>query len=382
MKNFFKDINKELDPEKKVVVYRLFSFFILVLMMVFVGVLYRDVVDPLGDFYNELWAPTYLLVHGQSPYDTASLNPEFPAAWFPMAIGFFFPLGWLSVETATVIWYWFNLIVISLIVYSSQGRPGKIVDVAVTALICFFSPIALNHINLGQFSLTVVLCWLLALKLRERSSHWLQYLFIALALTKPQLGTLVLLGFLSRDYVSGGMRVVFGSTSKIILMCLALCLPLFIAYPNWIPDMVTSMASNQPWAYPTLFVLFQKIFRGWGFVFWLAVLIFIVWVNFRIWRTLPSNIALYWSLAFSLLITPYAGRWDFVTLFPLIISSYTNINWWRKLIFWVAYVGAWAGMAYIQSMVNGLNFYFVWVPIWFIGVVFLLTRKINPQTAN
>ena len=50
---------------------------------------------PRKDFYNELWGPAYLLVNGQSPYDTPILDPVLPAVWLPMAIGFFFPLGWL-----------------------------------------------------------------------------------------------------------------------------------------------------------------------------------------------------------------------------------------------------------------------------------------------
>jgi hypothetical protein len=59
------------------------------------------IVQPRKDFYNELWGPAHLLVRGESPYDTSSLNADLPAVWPPMAIGVFAPLGWLSEKTAS-----------------------------------------------------------------------------------------------------------------------------------------------------------------------------------------------------------------------------------------------------------------------------------------
>jgi len=85
------------------------SIFILAVAAVFVSFLFWSVIRPRMDFYNELWGPDYLLVNGRSPYDTSSLNPILPAAWLPMAIGFFFPLGWFPETFALQVWYLFNI---------------------------------------------------------------------------------------------------------------------------------------------------------------------------------------------------------------------------------------------------------------------------------
>lgn len=47
-----------------------------------------------GDFRHNLWAPTHLLLRGESPYLIKTLFPNKHAVWLPMAVGLFFPLGW------------------------------------------------------------------------------------------------------------------------------------------------------------------------------------------------------------------------------------------------------------------------------------------------
>jgi hypothetical protein len=56
------------------------------------------------DVRNNLWAPSHLLLNGQSPYDLSSLYELGAAVWLPMAIGAFFPLGALSHEQAAMVW--------------------------------------------------------------------------------------------------------------------------------------------------------------------------------------------------------------------------------------------------------------------------------------
>ena len=50
------------------------SILILGLMTVLVITLFWHVPIPRVDFYDELWAPAFLLVHGKSPYNTVSLK--------------------------------------------------------------------------------------------------------------------------------------------------------------------------------------------------------------------------------------------------------------------------------------------------------------------
>ena len=350
------------------------SVFVLALIAVVVGLLFWNLMLPRMDFYNELWGPASLLVRGQSPYDTSSLNPVLPAAWLPMSIGFFFPLGWLPEKIALQIWYIFNIFEISLIVYFAQGKNRNLYNTVALALICFFFPLTFNHINLGQFSITVALCWVFAAYFLEKDKHWMSAFCIALALSKPHLGFLVLLGLSHRDYQRSGLRAMFSSWARILTMCLILCVPLFVAYPNWIPDAIVSMGSNPPWAYPSLYILFERYLGAWGYVLWGFTTLFVVGVNFWLWKKFPLKNVIYWSLALAPLITPYVGSWDFVVLFPLLILTYVNVDWKRKVFLWVAYCIAWFGMAQVQMQSVSHNHYFWWVPLWFIGAVVLVTE--------
>lgn len=163
------------------------------------------------------------------------------------------------------------------------------------------------------------------------------------------------------------------SWGRIFIMGLLLCLPLFAAYPNWIPDAIISMRNNLPWSYPSLYILFERFFGTWGHFLWVFTSLFVTGANFWLWKKLPIKNAVYWSLALAPLATPYVGSWDFVVLFPLLISTYVNVNWKRKIFLWIAYCIAWIGMARIQMLEVSHNHYFWWVPLWFIGAIIFAT---------
>lgn len=348
------------------------SIFMLAFVAAFVGYLFWNLMLPRKDFYNELWGPAYLLVRGQSPYDTSSLNPILPAAWLPMAIGFFFPLGWLPEELALQVWYIFNILEICLIVYLVQGKNRNLYNTVALALIWFFFPLTLNHINIGQFSITITLCWILAVYFLEKDQQWTSVVCIALALSKPHLGFLAMLGWSYYVYQRSGLRTMLSSWVRIFAMCLILCIPLFAAYPNWIPDAIISMGKNPPWSYPSLYILFERFFDAWGHILWGVTTLIVIGWNFWIWKKLPMKTAVYWSLALAPLVTPYVGSWDFVVLLPLLSSTYVTVDWKRKVFLWVAYCIAWFGMARVQMLEASHNHYFWWVPLWFIGAVILV----------
>lgn len=349
------------------------SVLLLVLIASVVGFLFWRLMLPRMDFYNELWGPAFLLVRGQSPYDTSSLNTGLPAAWLPMAIGFFFPLGWIPEETALQVWYIFNLLEIALIVYLAQGERLALQNTVALALMCFFFPLTFNHINLGQFSITTTFCWVVAVYFWEKNQRWASAFLIALALTKPHLGFLALPGLAYRDYRQSGLRVVFSFWVKILFACLLMCVPLFAAYPNWIPDAITSMSSNPPWSYPSLYILFERLLGNWGHLLWGLTTLIVLGINFWLWKKLPLQAAVYWSLALAPLVTPYIGSWDFVILFPLLILTYVDAGWKGKVFIWIAYGMAWYGMAQVQMQAVSHNHYFWWVPLWFIGIAALVS---------
>lgn len=92
----------------------------------------------------------YLMVRGESPYNASNHTPVLPAAWFPIAIGFFGPLGWIgeSIAFCTVLflsigvnyiqdgslldWLIINTLELCAIGFLSQGK-SKSFHVAVAA---------------------------------------------------------------------------------------------------------------------------------------------------------------------------------------------------------------------------------------------------------
>jgi hypothetical protein len=386
-------MQKTLDD--KIAFHKYVSIFVLALIAAFVAYIFWKLMLPRKDFYNELWAPVYLLVRGQSPYNTASLDPNLPAAWLPMVIGFFFPLGWLSENSALVFWYIFNILEICAIVYLVQGQKINLFNTIAVALLCFFFPLTLNHINLGQFSITVMLCWILAIYFYTQGGvpaaehgdgsgwiyKWISTFLIALALSKPHLGLLAMLGLSYHETTRGGLRAMFTLWMRTGIACLVLCIPLFIAYPNWIPDMFIAMGKNPSWSYPSLFILYYRFVPALQYPLWVLTVLSALAANFWLWKKLPMQNALYWSLALAPFVTHYVGSWDFVIVLPLFIFTYINVDWKRKIFLWVIYLIAWGLMARIQMMVPSHNHYFWWVPLWFIGASALVTWKNVPKAS-
>ncbi len=328
---------------------------------------------PRMDFFNELWGPAHLLTQGKSPYDTASLNPVLPAVWFPMAIGFFLPLGWLPETPALQTWFIFNIIELCLVVYLVQGERRSLYNTAALALLSFFFPFVLNHFNLGQFSITAMLCLILSAYFAEKRRDWLAAFFLALGLSKPQLGFLAVFGLSVLYFRRSGFIGLFGFGLQTLLMSVLMSLPLFILHPAWIPDWLKSMQSNYTWLHPSLFSIFRHFLGGWGNLFWAALLIFALVVIHQVWKKSPPQIAMLWTLGITTIVTPYVWSWDFVLLLPIWMYAFIQADWKRKALLLAFYAAAWFGTALIQSRTGSNNQEFWWVPIWFIGTLTLMT---------
>lgn len=354
------------------------SMFILGLVAVCAGWLFWRLITPRMDFYNELWGPATLLVRGESPYDTASLNPNLPAAWFPMAIGFFFPLGWLSETLALQVWFVFNILALCGLIYLAQGSKPSVFVTFILAVFCFFFPPVLNHLFLGQISITVTFCLALAAYFVDKDQRWWVAFFISLSFSKPHLAILAVLGLTYNYYRCGGLKAVLSFMGKVFVISILLCFPLFVAFPNWIPDAIESMMQNPFWLYPSLFVVYQRNFIGREYFLWglsVALILALCWL---LWSRKPVKNAFYWSLALAPLASPYVGSWDFVILLPLFFQTFISADWKRKIIITFSYILAWVGMALVQMQPSSDNHFFWWVPVWFVGVIALMTDwKIN-----
>jgi len=368
--------NKEKSSDLRVVerLQTFATFSILAFMAALFALLFWHLVQPKADFYNELWGPAYLLVHGQSPYNTASLHPTHPAGWFPMAIGFFSPLGWLSEDIAMLAWFLLCTLELFTIVYFSQEKSRAIHVTFLSALLAFSFPPVLYHIFLGQIGLTVTLCMILATYFVTKEKHWLAALLVAIGISKPHLGALAVVGLSVHYFKMGGEREIIAFYLRIALMMFILCLPLFFAYPNWIADMIAMLRSNPPYfIYPSLFMLFWRNMGTLGILLWVLVFLSVLALVYYLWKKLSPMNAVFWSLGLGLLVTPYIGSWDFVLLLPILIFTFSQAPWKPKIFLILSYLIAWYGQAVIQNMEPSHNYYFWWIPPWFLATVAIVT---------
>ena len=371
--NMSKLWNKKINQSQLSSFHKYSSILALGFIAAFITYLFWRLMMPRMDFYNELWGPAHLLVQGKSPYDTASLNPVLPAVWFPMAIGFLFPLGWLSETLALQVWFVLNIIEICVVVYFVQGNKRSLYNTVTLALLCFFFPFVLNHFNLGQFSITVMLCLLLSAYSADKQQDWLAAFFLALALSKPQLGILAVFGLSVFYFQRNGFRGVFHFGLQTFLMAILMSLPLFISHPAWIPDWIKSMQANYTWLHPSLFSILRQSIGVWGTFIWVVIMMLALGISYQLWMKFPARVAMMWSLGITTIVTPYVWSWDFVLLLPIWMYTFIQVDWKRKALLLIFYAVAWYGMALIQAQESSNNQYFWWVPLWFIGTLALLT---------
>lgn len=326
------------------------------------------------DFYNELWGPTRLLTKGQSPYHTASLNPILPAVWLPMVIGVFSPLGLLNAEIAARVWFIVNVLELLLMIgWSLRGKWTVYSTVLVGFLVFFFPPV-LNHILLGQFAITAIVCLLASAHFAEKRNDWLAAFLLALGLAKPQLGILAVFGLGVHYFRIGGFKLLLRFGAQTFLAAVLMSLPLFIAYPAWIPDWIASAQSNYTWIQPSLFSTLTQFFGASGTIPWALVALGGCIICLHIWKNNPPLPAMTWSLALTLIISPYLWSWDFVLLLPLWVETFAEANWKRKIFLFVTYLIGWLGFAYVQHLPDSSNDMFWWFPLWFLVSIALPLR--------
>jgi hypothetical protein len=205
----------------------------------------------------------------------------------------------------------------------------------------------------------------------DKRRDWLAAFFLALALSKPQLGILALFGLSFFYFRRGGFGDLFRFGMQTALVSLVLTLPLFIFHPAWIPDWIKSMQSNYTWMHPSLFSIFRQFLGGWGTLLWAALLMIALVITHQLWTKLSAPIAMLWSLGITTIVTPYVWSWDFVLLLPIWMHTFTQADWKRKAFLLLIYATAWYGSAIIQAQAGSQNQSFWWVPIWFIGMLAL-----------
>ena len=342
--------------------------FILVLLALFI----TSFPYPAGwDFRNNLWAPSFLLVNGQSPYNITVLYEIGSAVWMPVAIGMFWPLGYLPLQQASNLWWIFTLISLIAIVWLSSGyqRPPKYLF-TVTLILAFLFPPTISHFSLGQ--ITVLICFLfMVLSIYGQKLHPLLIaILIALTLSKPQLAIFILPGYIYSYIKENGSSQAVKLIFLIFLSIGILSIPLFIYYPRWIIDFFQNLMENPDWAHPSSLFLLRTNFNRIGEILWYMLLFLVSGINLWLWTRLPKRDAAVWSLALTTLVTPYIWSWDFVLLIPLIVSYLFNKK--QKSSVWLiyfAYFSCWGVIAYMKLTGRISDELYWWVPWYLIGFV-------------
>lgn len=323
------------------------------------------------DFYTNLWGPSHLITQGKSPYNLDPLYDEKRAVWFPMAIGLFFPFGWLSQSQAINVWFLCNLGMIAGIIFviSHPKRPSPVLfGLAMVAMLVF--PPMVGHLKLGQFTLLMTLLMLVLVQHMARLPILGASLILVLILTKPQLAILTLPGFLLAymrlHHAPQTLRllgVMFG-------WGIVLCIPLFVASTQWPQDFFRQLQDNPDWKQPSTSDLLTAEFGQMGFLMWGGLASLGFGVNLWGWWKLPARDAVVWSLAFTPLITPYVWSWDFVLLLPLLIQCFFQCSRsFARIVLIIGYIAGWIGMVRVVSNPNFSDDRYWWVTWYCLGVI-------------
>jgi hypothetical protein len=323
------------------------------------------------DFRNNLWGPAHLLTQRQSPYRVDMLFDLGSAVWMPMVVGLFFPLGFLSLQQASNLWFVFNLGWFLLILWISSGyRRPSVWLFTISILLGFLFPPLVTHFWSGQISILITLLFLVAATWNDEMPAILLAALMAVGLSKPQLAILVLPGFLINRIKKSGIQNTLQLVAYLIGCILILAVPLFLAYPNWFPDFVLELQQNPSWAHPSSLYFLRNAVPEIGAAIWVMLTIMVFALNIWLWTILPSRDAIYWSLALTPLVTPYIWTWDFVLILPLFIFCLFRAKTKLSLgILLGGYLICWGLITNMKLHDEVNETFFWWVPWLLIGVI-------------
>src|SRR5690349_12638804 len=96
----------------------------------------------------------------------------------------------------------------------------------------------------GQISILITLASLIVANWYDEIPVVLLATLIAVSLSKPQLAIFTLPGFMVYRIKNYGVQKAAQLILYLICSILILTVPLFLAYPNWIPDFISDFQQN------------------------------------------------------------------------------------------------------------------------------------------
>lgn len=338
------------------------------------------------DFRNNLWAPTYLIWHGESAYNINALFVDSNSIWFPQIIGLFFPLGLLSQYQAATIWLILNIVLILFIIWYSfrlggSDKPNPL-HIGVLILIVFLFPSTIRHLILGQVGILLTASIIIGTHAIERHQFTLGGFMFAIALVKPQqciliLPSVIVYLLLKRRVLQDTMKLI-GATCFFSVL---LTVPLWFSSSNWITDLLSNLQRNPIWAQPNLFSLLFNKFGIFGLIIWFILYLVILIISLQIWLKNKPTIAVLWSLALTTFISPYLWSWDFVLLLPLLVNTAIKLsNVISRLILFIFYVTSFVLSVITLQIADATDVVLWWLP--FTLMVGIIVSLIIDQRNN
>ena len=283
------------------------------------------------DFRNNLWAPAHLLWRGESAYDIAGIFAGGNAIWFPQIVGVSSPLGLLPLQLATNLWLGTTVVLLvaltwHLSVQAAQSKPNPLAFGLLLMAVFLFPP-TIRHLLLGQADVVLIAAMIAGTYALARNRLVVSALLFAVALSKPQLCTIVLPSLVAWLVIWQRQR---WHALRFLVMtggfALILTVPLWLGSTQWLDDFWSNLHRNPQWSQPVLYSqLYIKIGRP-GLVLWGLAFAACLVLSVRLWHRLGPTRGVLWSMALTTLASPYLWSWDFVLLLPLFIDTAARLT--------------------------------------------------------
>lgn len=354
---------------------RVLLFAGLIILIVILTALLRGLQQHAGDLRTNLWAPARLLLSRRDPYDLDNLTTLseqegfmlYRSVWFPTAIGLLLPLGALPFPIAANLWLVTNIgLLCACIAICLQGRSISWAHWAILGLAILFFPPLIAHLRMGQASILVLFSLLFTTRLIEQQRPFLAGFIFSVSLVKPQLILLVAPALAFHLVTRGGwQKPLMGCIGGLAIQTA----PLFIAFPSWLLSYFQSLAEAPQWMYASILTI-ARIWLGheglaWGS--WLLVFVFASIITIRLWKHGALAVAMPWTLAMTLIASPFVWSWDQILLLPLIVSMAITLTGREALLWWTGYAAIIMGFIFLRLASSNVDYLYFWVPWVMVG---------------
>jgi hypothetical protein len=373
MKNIMQE--KQIQKKSK---YLKILFFLIISIVILVFWLIYFHYPPGWDFRNNLYLPTYLLIQQLSPYNIHGLVEGSNAVWLPMVIGIFLPLGYLDLQQASNFWWLLNFTSLLVLVWiATQQQKPHLLKLLLTIVWIFLFPSSISNFNLGQISILICLAMLLVLRFYYRFPNWITGLLLTFSMIKPQLSVFFIPAYHLHIWKIKGWKALLILAGWTLTGLILTLLPLMILYPEWLPDFFTNLMDNPCWAHPSIYNLINLISgvnaKEFGWLFFMGgLMLSLLIVNKSYYGIQTGELdeiskrverAFLWVLAITTIFSPYIWSWDFVLLYPLIVSQiFKEQNPVKTILFFVGLYTIW-GIYFYQKFAGQINdFQYWWIP--------------------